>query len=148
MSTRTISGSGSSSQNAMNTSQATTNTSQATTNTSQSSNVNGSASAPQSSDTVPVTTDVPAATAAEEVINLSKMEKIQQCLQEHSGQGKCNIKLSVDNDLDVNLTNFAGMFLEERTAFPSLFNTNINLKVEGGMECSKLVKCIIDAQKP
>lgn len=133
MSTRTISGSGSSSQNAI--------------NTSQSSNVDGSISAPQSSDTVPVTTDVPTVTTGEQVINLSKMEKIQQCLQEHSGQGKCNIKLSVDNDLDVNLTNFAGMFLEEKTAFPSLFNTNINLKVEGGMECSKLVKCIIDAQK-
>ena len=116
------------------------------TNKSQNSKVENVAIDSQITDVTPLVKTK--SSAADELFQSnSKMEKIQQCLQEHSGQGKCNVKLNVDNDLDIDLSNFAGMFLDRKSAFPSLFNTNINLKVEGGMECSKLVKCIIDTQR-
>lgn len=79
--------------------------------------------------------------------NISNLDILEKCVVAHTGENKCNITLNMENDLQVNLPDivgYAGSYLskEKSVPFPSLLETNFTVKVQGGIECQKLVQCI------
>lgn len=79
--------------------------------------------------------------------NYSNLDILEKCVVAHTGENKCNITLNMGNDLQVNLPDivgYAGSYLskENSVPFPSLLETNLTVKVQGGIECQKLVQCI------
>jgi hypothetical protein len=73
----------------------------------------------------------------------SRLQRIERCMLEHTGEKKCNVALNIDGDLNVKTKDLSGLLLNNMPApFPSNFETTIHVQLQGGIECSKLVDCL------